>query len=159
MKFAALALGSALAACSPTPPKVEAPAVARPQTLEGLAQVHDWQREPGGQLNDAFAAARGILKPLSRPDAIKALTDAGYACIYGEASDNYPDPMAVCTRSFATRSCQMDWEISSTADKGRVQDVDASFTRDCVGVANDWPEPTKSAIDDQLAPATPSKQD
>jgi hypothetical protein len=65
--------------------------------------------------------------------------------------------MAVCTRSFATRACQMTWEIASTADKGRVKDVDGTFTRDCIGVANDWPEPVKSEIDDQLAPATPPK--
>jgi hypothetical protein len=109
-------------------------------------------------LDDALAAsARSILKPMSRPDAIKALNDAGYECTYGEASDAYPDPMAVCTRSFATRACQMTWEISSTADRGRVRDVDASFTRDCVGVADDWPAPVESAIDDQLAPGTPAK--
>jgi hypothetical protein len=109
-------------------------------------------------LDDALAAsARSILKPMSRPDAIKALNDAGYECTYGEASDAYPDPMAVCTRNFATRACQMTWEISSTADRGRVRDVDASFTRDCVGVADDWPAPVESAIDDQLAPGTPAK--
>ena len=43
-------------------------------------------------------------------------------------------------------------EISSTTVKGRVEDVDAAFTRDCLGVADDWPDPKKSAIDNQLAP-------
>jgi hypothetical protein len=33
--------------------------------------------------------------------------------------------------------------------------VDGSFKRDCVGTADDWPEPIQSAIDDQLAPMTP----
>jgi hypothetical protein len=155
MRFAALASAMTLAACSPAPHKADAP---QPPTLEGLAQAHDWQHEGGKALDDALvASARSILKPLSRPDAIKALNDAGYECIYGEASDAYPDPMAVCTRSFATRACQMTWEISSTADRGRVQDVDAAFTRDCVGVVDDWPAPVKSAIDDQLAPGVPTR--
>jgi hypothetical protein len=61
----------------------------------------------------------------------------------------------VCSRSFATRRCQMDWEISSTADKGMVTWVDGAFRRDCVGLADDWPDQVKSAIDDQLAPAAP----
>jgi hypothetical protein len=159
MRFAALASAAMLAACSPTPQKAEAPASqSEPATLEALTNAHDWRHEPGKAANDALnASARRILKPMSRSEAIDALRAAGYECIFGEASDSYPDPMAVCTRDFATRACQMTWEISSTADKGRVQDVDAEFTRDCVGVADDWPEPVKSAIDDQLAPATPPK--
>jgi hypothetical protein len=75
--------------------------------------------------------------------------------MYGEAHQDYPDPMAVCSRSFATRACQMDWEISSTAENGMVDDVDGSFRRDCVGTADDWPEPVVSEIDAQLAPVTP----
>ena len=98
---------------------------------------------------------QGILGALSRPAAIEAIEAAGFSCMYGEAHEDYPDPMAVCSRSFATRRCQMDWEISSTAEKGMVNWVDGAFTRDCVGVADDWPTEVKSAIDDQLAPATP----
>ena len=176
MRFVALALAallaSLLAACSPAKlqttdatkigaaaPPLPAPAPA-PETLAALAQAHNWEHEDGKALNDALAAgASRILKPVSRADAIKALNEAGYECIYGEASETYLEPMAVCTRSFATRACQMTWEIASTADKGRVQDVDATFTRDCVGVTDDWPEPKKSAIDDQLAPAPKPKAD
>ncbi len=92
---------------------------------------------------------------MSRPEVITAINDAGFSCIYGEAHEDYPDPMAVCSRSFATRSCQMDWEISSTAEKGMVDEVDGSYRRDCVGLDDDWPDKVKSAIDDGLAPATP----
>jgi hypothetical protein len=162
MRFAVLASALMLAACSPAPQKAEAPKndasapSTEPETLEALAHARDWEHEDGKTANDALtAAARRILRPMSRSNAIEALHTASYECTYGEASEGYPDPMAVCTRSFATRSCQMTWEISSTADKGRVQDVDGVFTRDCVGVDDDWPEPVKSAIDDQLAPATP----
>jgi hypothetical protein len=154
----------ALAACSPKAPETAAPPepapaaelAATPTSLKDLEAAHDWQHESGEKVNAAWNnGVKAILGKMSRPDAIKAITDAGFECMYGEAHENYPDPMAVCTRSFATRACQMDWEISSTADKGMVDEVDGSFTRDCVGVADDWPEPKKSAIDDQLAPATP----
>ncbi len=172
MRFVALALAALLAslaaACSPAKPKTteaskigaEAPPRPLPETLAALAQAHNWEHEDGKALNDALAAgASRILKPVSRADAIKALNEAGYECIYGEASKTYLEPMAVCMRSFATRACQMTWEIASTADKGRVQDVEAMFTRDCVGVVDDWPEPKKSAIDDQLAPGPKPKAD
>ncbi len=152
----------ALAACSPaqspapTPAPEPAPAAAMPTDLKTLEAVHDWQHEPGEKLNaDWNAGVKAILGKLSRPAAIEAIAGAGFECIYGEAHEDYPDPMAVCTRSFATRACQMDWEVSSTADKGMVQDVDGSFRRDCVGLDDDWPDKVKSAIDDQLAPATP----
>jgi hypothetical protein len=144
MRFLALAAVLALAACNNEP---------QPKTLKELADAHDWQHAKGAELQKMFdAGAKSVLGKMTRPDAITALNEAGYECIYGEAHEDYPDPMAVCTRSFATRACQMDWEIASTADKGKVQDVDGTFTRDCVGVADDWPEPKKSAIDDQLAP-------
>ncbi|MEP7211155.1 MAG: hypothetical protein ABI740_09990 [Alphaproteobacteria bacterium] len=160
MRFAVLASALTLAACSPAPQKVEAPKSdasaprPEPETLDALAHARDWEHEDGKTANDALTtSARRILQPMSRSDAIEALRAAHYECTYGEASESYPDPMAVCTRSFATRACRMTWEISSTADKDRVKDVDGAFTRDCVGVADDWPEPVKSAIDDQLAPA------
>jgi hypothetical protein len=152
-----------LSACSPAPtaePTPELapapPAAVAPADLKALEGAHDWQNEAGEKLNgDWDAGVKALLGKMSRPDIIAAINAAGFECTYGEAHEDYPDPMAVCTRSFATRACQMDWEISSTADKGMVDEVDGTFTRDCVGVDQDWPEPKKSAIDEQLAPATP----
>lgn len=139
------------AAPAPTPAPVVAPA-----DLKALEAAHDWQNEPGASLNAAWAAGViQLLSPMSRNDAIGAITGAGFECTYGEAHEDYPEPMAVCTRSFATRACQMDWEIWSTADKGRVTEAGGDFKRDCVGTDRDWPDPVKSAIDDQLAPMMP----
>ena len=157
---AACAFVLLVAACSPAPaaeppPAPAPPTAVAPADLNALEAAHDWQNGAGATLNaDWDAGVKALLGKLSRPDVIGAITEAGFECTYGEAHQDYPDPMAVCTRSFATRSCQMDWEISSTADKGMVDEVDGAFTRDCVGVDRDWPEPKKSAIDDQLAPMT-----
>jgi len=158
----AIGLAALLAGCSPAPTPEPSPApappaaAAAPTDLTALEAAHDWQYEPGEKLNAAWnEGVKALLGKMSRPDIIGAINAAGFECIYGEAHEDYPDPMAVCTRSFATRRCQMDWEISSTADKGMVDEVDGSFKRDCVGTADDWPEPIKSAIDDQLAPMTP----
>lgn len=152
----------ALAACSPAAPPAPvptpepAPAAAAPSDLKALEAAHDWQHEPGEKLNAAWdEGVKALLGKLSRPDAIAAITGAGFECIYGEGHEDYPDPAAQCTRSFATRSCQMDWEIFSTADKGMVDEAGGSFKRDCVGLDDDWPDKVKSAIDDGLAPATP----
>lgn len=157
-----LAIGLLAAACSPAPaapavePEKPQPEVAAPADLKALEAAHDWANEPGDKLNsDWNTGVKAILGKMSRPDAIAAIEAAGFACIYGEAHEDYPDPMAVCSRSFATRECQMDWEIASTADKGMVVEVDGSFKRDCVGVDRDWPDAVKSAIDDGLAPAQP----
>jgi len=142
-----------LAACAAPQPD---PAPPTPASLAALETAHDWQWEGGRTLDTAWKqGVVALLSPMSRPAAIEAITTAGFECIYGEAHQDYPDPMAVCTRSFATRRCQMDWEISSTADEGMVDEVDAEFRRDCVGVVDDWPHNVNSAIDDQLAPATP----
>ena len=152
MKLLMVGLAVLATACTPAPetPGPEAPSS---KTLAELESAHDWQHGAGEKLNaDWNSGVQGILGKLSRPDAIAAIEAAGFSCIYGEAHQDYPDPMAVCTRSFATRSCQMDWEISSTADKGMVTSVDGAYRRDCVGVDDDWPDPVKSAIDDQLAP-------
>ncbi|MDP3739346.1 MAG: hypothetical protein Q8R02_18295 [Hyphomonadaceae bacterium] len=149
---AVLVLGLAIAACSPRRTETPAP-TATPASLKDIEAAHDWANEPGPSLNGAFeAGAKAILGPMTRSDAITAINEAGFECTYGEAHQDYPDPMAVCTRSFATRACQMDWEIASTADKGKVEDVTASFKRDCVGTADDWPDKVESAIDNQLAP-------
>lgn len=158
----ALLFAASLAACSPAPSPTPEPtptppaAAVAPSDLEGLKAAHDWQYDPGEALNAAWNdGAKAILGKMSRPDAIGAITAAGFECIYGEAHEDYPDPMAVCTRSFATRDCQMDWEIASTADKGMVTEVDGSFKRDCALTDRDWPDKVNSAIDEGLAPVTP----
>jgi len=143
--------GTALAACAAPEPDPAPPA---PTSLSALEAAHDWQWESGKALDAAWRqGVAGLLGPMSRPAAIETITTAGFECIYGEAHQDYPDPMAVCTRSFATRRCQMDWVISTTADNGMVEDVGGEFRRDCVGVVDDWPRDLKSAIDDQQAPA------
>jgi hypothetical protein len=157
MKRHVLIAALVLAACSPPAEKTAAPAqpaaTVLPADLKALEEAHDWQHEPGEKLNADFGAgAVAILVKLSRTDAIKAVNDAGFECIYGEAHQDYPDPMAVCSKSFATRACQMDWEIASTAEKGMVDEVTGSFKRDCVGTNDDWPDKVESAIDNQLAP-------
>lgn len=152
-----------LAACSPAsgpapeaPPAPAAAELAAPVNLKSLEAAHDWQYGDGAKLNASWdAGVKALLGKMSRPDAIGVITGAGFECTYGEAHQDYPDPMAVCNRSFATRACQMNWEIASTADKGMVDEVDGMFTRDCVSVDRDWPEPKNSAIDDQLAPTMP----
>lgn len=136
----------------------ETPARVAPKTMTE-AQAKDWAYAPGEALNAEFAAdVRTLLLDAKRPDAILALGEAGYECTYGEAHEDYPEPAAQCTRSFASRACQFDWEVFLTTDPavpGEVDTVDAAFRRDCVGLADDWPEPVKSAIDDQLAPPPP----
>jgi opacity protein-like surface antigen len=160
MRYVVAGLAMLAAACAPAPetpaPAPPAPETSGPRTLTELESAHDWQRGSGEKLNaDWNTGVQGVLGKLSRPDAIAAIEGAGFACTYGEAHQDYPDPMAVCTRSFATRSCQMDWEISSTAEGGMVESVDGLFRRDCVGVDDDWPDEIRSAIDDQVAPAQP----
>lgn len=160
---AACYLLAMLVACSPAPaqespislPAAAAETPAVPADLKSLEASRDWQYGDGAELNAAWSAGvETLLGKMNRSDVIAAITDAGFECQYGEAHEAYPDPMAVCTRSFATRACQMDWEIASTADQGMVDEVDGMFRRDCVGIDRDWPEPKRSAIDDQLAPAT-----
>jgi len=158
MKRLALIAALALAACTPAPgtasPPSEPAAPVQPADLKAIETAHNWQYEAGEALNADFeAGAKAILGKMTRADAIEAVNAAGFECTYGEAHADYPDPMAVCTRSFATRACQFDWEIASTADKGMVDAVTASFKRDCVGTDQDWPDTVESAIDDQLAPA------
>lgn len=123
-------------------------------SLEGVHAAHDWQHGSGAELEAAYdLSVREALEPLRRMEAIEALTDAGYDCIFGEAHEDYPEPAAQCVRSFATRACQMDWEVFVTAANGRVDEVTGSFVRDCVGDNRDWPRPLHSPIDEQLAPA------
>lgn len=143
----AAALAIVLAACAVTP---------APATLAEVSTAHDWANASGKELNASFSKdVQRILGRGGRSDAIGALHDAGYECIYGEGHEDYPEPAAQCTRGFATRACQMDWEVFLTSDPARpnsIDSLDASFTRDCVGTDRDFPEPKVSAIDDQLAP-------
>src|SRR5689334_18895891 len=116
----------ALAACSPTateaaPPADKAAAAVTHANLKDLEAAYDWQHEPGEKSNSAWNdGVKAIIGKMARPDAMAAIEAAGFECMYGEAHQDYPDPMAVCTKSFATRACQMDWDISSTAEKGMV---------------------------------------
>ncbi len=136
-----------LAACTIAP---------TPATLSEVAGAHDWANAPGADLDKAFGRdTKRILSRMTRSDAIGALNSAGYTCIYGEGHEDYPEPAAQCTRGFATRACQMDWEVFLTSDPakpGQVESLEGSFVRDCVGTDRDYPEPKISAIDDQLAP-------
>ncbi len=140
---------SALAACATD--------AHRPQTIAEVHQQSEWQHDPGAALQAAMADdVSRIARKEGRAGAITQLEAAGYECQYGEAHTDYPEPMAVCTRSFATRACQFDWKVVLTSDPARLDSVDATnvdFTRDCVDTADDWPVPVNSAIDDQLAPA------
>lgn len=130
---------------------------AAPKTITEVHQQHTWQHEPGTDLLAAMEKqVDRIARREGRAATLAQLSEAGYECTFGEAHPDYPEPMAVCTRSFATRACQFDWEVSLTSDPKVTDSVDetsAGFTRDCVGTGDDWPEPVKSAIDDQLAPA------
>jgi len=150
MKNLGLILALSLAACQ---------GGTQPKTLSEIDQAHEWQRTPGAELNASFSnGVKHVLMAMSREDAIAAVKAEGYECIYGEGNEDYPEPAAQCTKSFATRACQMDWEIFLTSDPkkpGKVDDVDGSYMRDCVGTKDDWPEKKVSPIDDQLAPAQP----
>lgn len=156
---AAATAAFALAACSPTQP--DAPeasgpassAAETPATLSDLATYRDWANGDAATHAAAFDAGVGrILSSMSRTQTVEAFGTAGYECQYGEASDQYPDPMQVCTREFATRECQMTWDVTTTADGGMTAEILTGFRRDCVGTDRDWPQAVRSAIDDQLAP-------
>ncbi len=130
--------------------------MAGPKTVAELHEQHVWQHEPGADLMAAMETGFSrIAHREGRTATLAQLAEAGYECTYGEAHEDYPEPMAVCTRSFASRACQFDWEVWLTSDPKKPDSVDAAgagFRRDCVGLADDFPEPVKSAIDDQLAP-------
>lgn len=165
-RFALFAAVLIAAACSPAPaPEPEAPPAtpeaAAPVTLADLQNYRDWTNGDASAHAAAFSAdAKRVISPMSRAQTIDAFAAAGYECMYGEAHADYPDPAQVCKREFATRACQMTWEIMTTADKGMTTDVTTEFVRDCVGTDMDWPHAIESPIDDQLAPpnlpATPS---
>lgn len=141
----------ALAACAH-----EAPVMPAVQAIAELHQQSDWQHAPGETLQATLSAeVSRIGRDEDSSALIAELQAAGYECIYGIANEEYPKAAAHCTRSFATRACQFDWEVFVTVDPaapGIVDTTDTSFRRDCVGKDGDWPEPVISAIDDQLAP-------
>lgn len=132
---------------------------AGPKTIAEMHQASEWQYGEGEALAAGMAKdVRRLAKENGRAATLAQLAEAGYDCQYGEAHEDYPEPMAVCTRSFATRACQFDWEVSIESDPAKPDGVtaaDAAFTRDCVGTQDDWPVPVNSAIDDQLAPMEP----
>lgn len=125
-------------------------------TLLEMHQANDWAHAPGKALYAAMEKdVRRIARETGRAGTLGQLSEAGYECTYGEAHEDYPEPAAVCARSFASRACQFDWEVVLTSEPekpGKVSAADVDFRRDCVGTASDWPVPVKSAIDDQLAP-------
>ncbi|MFN3609845.1 MAG: hypothetical protein ACK4Y9_12345 [Hyphomonas sp.] len=129
----------------------------RAQTLDELHGMYDWQYEPGSDLNSAYANdMRRVLVPMGREGALAALRSARYECLFGEAHDAYLEPAAQCTYSFATRACQMDWEVFLTSEPSRpggIETLDTAFQRDCVGTDLDWPEKIVSEIDSQRAAA------
>lgn len=142
-------LVAGLGACAHDPHK--------PQTLVEMHAWNDWQYDRGENLYATLANdVSRIARKNGRAATIAQLGEAGYECQYGEAHADYPEPMAVCTRSFATRACQLDWEVALTSDPARLDSIettDVDFRRDCVSTGRDWPVPIESAIDDQLAPA------
>lgn len=145
--FVMMLAGLAAAACVHEGPKA--------QSLDALHTAHNWHGDNGQALDRIYGAeVRRILAPMRREGALNALGAAGYECIYGEGHADYPEPAAQCTYSFATRACQMDWEVFLTSDPavpGGVDTLDGAFRRDCVGTDQDWPVPLRSAVDDQLA--------
>ena len=137
----------------------QAPVAPAAKTIAEVHQEGDWQWAPGEALQAGLAEqVSRIGRDEGRAALIAELQAAEYECIYGEAHEEYPEPAAQCTRSFATRACQFDWEVFVTSDPAvpdSVETADTSFRRDCVGTEQDWPEAAASTIDDQLAPAEP----
>jgi hypothetical protein len=120
-----------------------------PQSVEDLNRGLNWSMDPGAKLAASLQRDMSrMLKGRNTGDALSLLAAGGYECATGEGGMT-----SVCTRSFATRACQLDWTTTLSATEGTVRKVDAAFVRDCVtGGAGDWPVEKKSAIDDQLAP-------
>ena len=143
-RAALFAAAAALAACASVP-----------MSAGDIDAAYDWNLDDGRALASAFS--RDMRRLLAGDDigsALQSLRDAGYDCATGEAHEARPDPISVCEKSFATRACQLDWEVTLEPEDGRVREVGAGFARDCVGKDRDWPEAKASAIDDQLAPAS-----
>lgn len=144
-----VAFGVVAAACAHPVPA--------PDSFVAMHARHDWQNWKGERLQAAMSADTSrIAAANGRAATLELLSNAAYDCTYGEGHADYPEPGALCARSFATRACQFDWEVFLTSDPARpdsVESAEATFRRDCVGTAADWPDPIVSAIDDQLAPS------
>jgi len=165
-RLLSLGLVASLAACAPTPAPAAPPAAAAPRPLPlltpaptklgDLMKSRTWRGEDGKLLADWFEAeAKRLMMPLTRVQTVDAFSTAGWSCTYGEGSEDYPDPAQVCSLSFATPECQLDWELTTTAEKGKTAEVSAEFRRDCVGVDRDWPEKKTGEMDKNLATPLP----
>ncbi|MEQ1929915.1 MAG: hypothetical protein ABL957_05200 [Parvularculaceae bacterium] len=127
-----------------------------PATFADLDRAYDWNLDDGDALASSFERdLRRLLLGRNIGDALQQLRGAGYDCETGEAHERHPDPLSVCTKSFATRACQLDWRAELQPEQDAVRSVDAGFSRDCVGVNRDFPGEQRSAIDDQLTPMKP----
>jgi hypothetical protein len=159
-----LCLSVTLGACSPAPAPQPTTATSpaplplltpAPTKLGDLMKSRTWRSEDGKLLSDWFdAEARRLMSPMTRPATTDQFATAGWSCTYGEGSEDYPDPAQVCTLSFATPECQLDWELMTTADKGKTTEVDGEFRRDCIGLDRDWPEKKTGEMDRNLATPT-----
>jgi hypothetical protein len=157
----------ALAACSPAPlPAPQAAATPgplplltpAPGKLGDLMKSRTWRSEDGKLLQEWFdAEAKRLMMPMTRAQTVDQFAAAGWSCMYGEGSEDYPDPVQVCSLSFATPECQLDWELMTTADKGRTTGVGSLFRRGCIGVERDWPERKTGEMNENIAtPPTPA---
>jgi hypothetical protein len=161
LSLAFLAAGCAPAADPPQDPvEGAAPgAVTSPDSAAALAELaatEDWANADPVKATIAFeTGVRRALAPLSAPAASEALASAGYTCRDATPQEREQSLAQVCTREFATRACQMTWEVKAPADLSAADVIIADFQRDCVGTERDWPHAVASAIDDQLAPASP----
>jgi hypothetical protein len=95
-RFLVLVLAAGLGAC--------AHEAAGLKTVTELHQQHVWQHvwqhEPGADLMAAMETGFSRMAHREgRPATLAQLAWAGYECTYGEAHEDYPEPMAVCTRS------------------------------------------------------------
>lgn len=123
-----------------------------PASLAEIEGASDWNLDDGDALAYRFQRdMRRLLVGRGIGDALSELRSEGYACSTEEAHQDHPDPVSVCTKSFATRACQIDWEVSLAAKGAVTSSVDTGFARDCVGLDRDWPDARNSAIDNQAA--------
>ena len=75
----------------------------KPQTVREMHQIHDWQHDRGARLYAALANdVSRIARKAGRAGTLAQLQAEGYGCFYGEAHEDYPEPAAVCSRSFAS---------------------------------------------------------
>ncbi len=123
-----------------------------PASLAELGRASDWSLDDGDALAYRFQRdMRRLLVGRSVSDALSDLRSDGYDCNTGEAHEDHRGPLSVCRKSFATRACELDWEVSLAAEDAAIFSVDTGFARDCIGKDRDWPEAKLSAIDNGRA--------